>query len=518
MTLQLVDGVYEALVDDSPHICNALTAAGGPLYPPDEWFRDPGFSRPTPITVTADGKISGHIAPWDASHIGLPPGTKPPRSSCDYAFFRTGLLQTDKGKEVPVGQITLAGGHAPLNADAGQAVKHYDDTASAVADVVAGEDQHGIWVSGGLRPSVTEEQVRALRASAPSGDWRPINNGLELVAVCQVNTPGFPVARAMVAGGQVTALVASGAAAMFELQRESGVMDALQSVAARVADLESVVAGGAKRSTGSSPEYVPAPKKRLFPEPAGEEPQAVTAAAPAAGPDYINVTLDDGRNVLYMLTPVDTVASSTDSVDTSGVNQDGLGVDSQAKRQPKPSLAEQGVMPDAGNNAMKTEDQGPNGSRMDGDGDFDGDPDGDVPVVDASYDDDNTDDLNFDHSPDACPDGCTNPAHSKGRENGGITAMSAAANAILAVTAAGKTQQQMHDELVKKGLSPKQAAAFAAQAAKREAANSSDSGDDETPDAGDGSDDADNAPPSGRLAGARKKAMMAKMDRYKKAS
>ena len=98
-------------------------------------------------------------------------------------------------------------------------MKHYDDTLSAVADVSAGEDSYGIWVSGSLRPDATALQVRALRASAPSGDWRPINGALELVAVCQVNVPGFPVARAMVAGGQVLALTAAGARPIAELRK-----------------------------------------------------------------------------------------------------------------------------------------------------------------------------------------------------------------------------------------------------------------------------------------------------------
>jgi hypothetical protein len=100
-----------------------------------------------------------------------------------------------------------------MQASANEAIKHYDDTRSAVADVTAGEDQHGIWVAGSLRPDVTPNQVRAFRASACSGDWRPINGKLELVAVCSVNVPGFPIARpqVLVAGGQIQALVAAGA-------------------------------------------------------------------------------------------------------------------------------------------------------------------------------------------------------------------------------------------------------------------------------------------------------------------
>ena len=174
--------------------------------------------QPTPLTVDDDGRVFGHIAAWHVDHIGLPFGTRPPRSRSNYAYFHTGVCSTAEGTHIPVGQLTLAGGHASLELSANEAVKHYDDTASAVADVHAGEDAYGIWVAGGLRPGTTPEQIRALRASAPSGDWRPVQGRLELVAVCQVNVPGFPIARARVASGYVTALVAAGASAIAELR------------------------------------------------------------------------------------------------------------------------------------------------------------------------------------------------------------------------------------------------------------------------------------------------------------
>lgn len=189
----------------------AIVAGGFPVKPPKEWFDDPGLTEPTPLTVTADGRVYGHIASWESRHIGLPGDTRPPRSRSNYGYFHTGVVACADGSDVPVGQITLAGGHAPLSADASAAVKHYDDTASAIADVHVGEDSWGIWASGSLRPSASEEDIRALRASAPSGDWRPINGYLELVACCQVNVPGFPIARARVASGAMTALVAAGA-------------------------------------------------------------------------------------------------------------------------------------------------------------------------------------------------------------------------------------------------------------------------------------------------------------------
>jgi hypothetical protein len=232
-TIELDDDLEDEMVADGTYIATpeqeseaesfiraALTAAGIPVHPPREWFEDPKLTTKTPLTVDDDGRVYGHIATWDVDHIGLPFSTRPPRSRSHYSYFHTGMLRTQEGVDVPVGQITLAGGHAPLEANAAAAVQHYDNTASAFCDVQAGEDAHGIWVAGGLRPSVTAEQVRAVRASAPSGDWRPINGRLELVAVCQVNVPGFPVTRARVASGQVFALVAAGTATLSRIRGE----------------------------------------------------------------------------------------------------------------------------------------------------------------------------------------------------------------------------------------------------------------------------------------------------------
>lgn len=214
------DGIYEETPptgDNADYALSALAASAAPVTPPSDWFTDPELNQPTPLTIDDDGRVFGHIATWDTDHIGNF-GVKPPRSRSNYAYFRTGLLRTEEGEDIAVGQLTLAGGHAGLDVDARRAVEHYDNTASAVADVACGEDSSGIWVAGSLRPGVTPEQVRTLRASAPSGDWRPINNTLELVAVCQVNVPGFPIARARVASGSVTALVAAGAGTLYRLR------------------------------------------------------------------------------------------------------------------------------------------------------------------------------------------------------------------------------------------------------------------------------------------------------------
>jgi len=227
------DGLYEDTLDDMDNELAALAASAAPLVPPKAWFENPKLREPQPLTVTDDGHVFGHVATWNSTHIGLPRATRPPRSQSNYAYFRKGLLRTDSGEDVRVGQLTLTGGHASMQASANEAIKHYDDTRSAVADVTAGEDQHGIWVAGSLRPDVTPNQVRAFRASAQSGDWRPINGKLELVAVCSVNVPGFPIARpqVLVAGGQIQALVAAGAlptAEYSKLDELSARLDAIE--------------------------------------------------------------------------------------------------------------------------------------------------------------------------------------------------------------------------------------------------------------------------------------------------
>lgn len=189
----------------------AVTAAGGPVFPPATWFTDPALPGPTALTVEDSGRVYGHLALWGTCHTGYPGRcVTPPRSNTGYSLFRVGAVRTAEGTDVAVGHITLGGGHADLRADTAQARAHYDDTCTVVADIAAGEDEHGIWVAGALRPDLTDTQVRALRAAPLSGDWRGHGAGLELVAALAVNTPGFPVPRQLAASGVPVALVAAG--------------------------------------------------------------------------------------------------------------------------------------------------------------------------------------------------------------------------------------------------------------------------------------------------------------------
>lgn len=263
IVLDLPDGVYAdpsswSMIRHSDVF--ALTAGAYPVKPPSSWFENPALANLTPLTIEDSGRVYGHIAAWHTSHIGMAGGVKPPRSKSNYAYYRTGVVKCDDDKLVDVGQITLTGGHAPLNVGVAKAVAHYDDTKSAIMDVASGEDRHGIWVAGALRPDVSEEQLRAIRASSVSGDWRPINGKLELVAVCAVNAPGFPIPRARVASGAPIALVAAGVEPLIEIAMndrieadvEDGIRAGLELFHERILRLESVVMADA-----SAPEVAP---------------------------------------------------------------------------------------------------------------------------------------------------------------------------------------------------------------------------------------------------------------------
>jgi hypothetical protein len=227
-----------------------LTASAFTIYQetnvlPTEWFTDPELTAPTPVTVTPEGRVFGHIAQWGVCHtgLGLSVGmddscTAAPHSPSNYAYYRTGVVTTEDG-DIPVGNLTMGIGHANEKMTGGAALAHYDNVNAVVADVVTGEDEHGIWFSGAMREDLTDEQVRAFKAATLSGDWRRIGGELELVAALAVNVPGFPIPRLALAasGGRQTTLVAAGVIAREESQepKAPSVKDFAKAVRAEMA-------------------------------------------------------------------------------------------------------------------------------------------------------------------------------------------------------------------------------------------------------------------------------------------
>jgi hypothetical protein len=184
-----------------------------PLQPPADWFANPDLSVPTGITVTPEGRVYGHAALWGTCHIGQAGMCVTPPREDSHPYFMTGNVWTQDGGSASVGQITVGTSHAPLSMGHRAASDHYDNTGAAVADVAVGNDGHGIWVAGAIRPGSSPERIHELRAAGQvSGDWRRIGGQLRLVGLLAVNVPGFPVPKLSTTyvSGQQLALVAAG--------------------------------------------------------------------------------------------------------------------------------------------------------------------------------------------------------------------------------------------------------------------------------------------------------------------
>lgn len=208
------------------HDVNAIVAAAtpAPLFRPERlepidasYFANPNLTEPTGVTIDGD-RVYGHIAAWNVCHVGQPDGygscTYAPRSRTNYAHFRTGTIPTTEGP-MAVGSITMGTGHAGDQDSAAHAASHYDNTGTVIADVACGEDAHGIWFSGRIRPNADPDDIFALAASGRlSGDWRRIGSNYELVAALAVNVPGFPIPKtslvASAALGGLSAIIAAG--------------------------------------------------------------------------------------------------------------------------------------------------------------------------------------------------------------------------------------------------------------------------------------------------------------------
>lgn len=198
---------YEELGEDPPDNISASVSSGtAPL--PAEWFMSPELSEPTHTIVEPTGRTYGHVALWGTCHRAkrgycLTPPAAPDGS---YGDFLHGHVGTTLGF-VPVGQITMGTPHPSPHIPYEEKWWHYGNTGFAVADITVGEDEHGIWFSGAVRPAKMH-LAGDLMAGSLSGHWVD----QVLIAVLAVNVPGYPVRPAGVhAQGQVMELAASGA-------------------------------------------------------------------------------------------------------------------------------------------------------------------------------------------------------------------------------------------------------------------------------------------------------------------
>jgi len=189
------------------------------VAPPREFFADPlpiddprrveqaDGSWVVPLTITDDGHVFGNVAPPETCHIGIPGSCVTVPKDVDYdGFFNLHVVRCDDGSEVCTAPLLMGCDHAAVRGMGLEAARdHYANTSLQWADVHAQHDPvaNTAWLSGALRPEITDVQLRTLRGCGWSGDWRPVEGRLQLIAVQSVGTPGFGIRRAMAAGGEL---------------------------------------------------------------------------------------------------------------------------------------------------------------------------------------------------------------------------------------------------------------------------------------------------------------------------
>lgn len=206
----------EAVVASGGTVLELVEPEPDVFRPPADWFANPGLTSRSGLHVEEDGRIWGHLYGWGECHQGFANRCVqiPRGGSYSYIVGVDGRgVRCADGSFVQTGPVFISADHAATRGISWLAAKdHYAHTGLAAADVVCGEDEHGIWVAGMVRPGTPPELVHALTASGPSGDWRIIGGRLELIAVLMVNHQGYPALVASFSGGEPTALILRGQA------------------------------------------------------------------------------------------------------------------------------------------------------------------------------------------------------------------------------------------------------------------------------------------------------------------
>lgn len=185
------DEPLEAHVDGFSVTCADLDTAAieivaGAVQMPWDDFHLPETPTLQKIVVTADGCVFGHLDDANGAHGTL--GVPPPRVDDNYASFNQPGPLTERG-QVETGPIFFLGGHPdhPLgNRTPSQA---YGGVENAWADVRATHGRFGTWISGHVRPGMSEEALHVARCSRISGHWK----GNKLMAIVSVNVSAYNI-------------------------------------------------------------------------------------------------------------------------------------------------------------------------------------------------------------------------------------------------------------------------------------------------------------------------------------
>jgi hypothetical protein len=216
-------GDYESAIEESEAIETdesgdgweavlVSSAGGGRVTPPAAYFdRHPDTGALVIEEPDENGirRTYGYAGEWGICHIGIDGRcveVPDPGEDADFSSFHLGRTKVSGNQYLNTGVITYKvdhrGSQRILTETAEQ--QHFDNIAHAWASVRLGTDDRGVWFSGVVLPTVSEEDIVLIEAAGQvSGEWK---YG-DLRALQAVNVPGFAVVRDD--DGQVNTLVAS---------------------------------------------------------------------------------------------------------------------------------------------------------------------------------------------------------------------------------------------------------------------------------------------------------------------
>lgn len=172
----------------------AEAAANAPERPLAGWFEPIQVDGPTPPTVTAQGRVWGHVGQAGKCHAGITDEcvTVPPTRTSYGAFHREDLVAddgTEQGVTVRVGYLYTGCDHSPMDATIDQARTYLDAACTRTAAGRVYDTEWGPMFVGALMPGVTAGDVARLWKL--SGEW--FTAPLELHAAVGVKDGGFEV-------------------------------------------------------------------------------------------------------------------------------------------------------------------------------------------------------------------------------------------------------------------------------------------------------------------------------------
>jgi len=179
-------GQFSIRVIGEPTVDVEMTA--GMLLAPYDAFFQPEPDEPQKTIISSEGWVAGHLGLWNTCHDGRTDKCLIiPRPADGYASFNKPGPITENGR-VQTGPIFAFGGHRPSRS-AATIEDAYGGIENAWCDVRIVEGRLGPWMSGFVRPGVSDETIYAANASRLSGHWV----GPRLKAVVSVNAEGFDV-------------------------------------------------------------------------------------------------------------------------------------------------------------------------------------------------------------------------------------------------------------------------------------------------------------------------------------